>query len=71
MLRLLFGSAKLKSVVAKWIMRTLRKNGLDMGINFSDFTVYSEDDKIMVHFSGDVKVNEAELMNFLDKKLDG
>lgn len=71
MLRALFGSGKTKNVVAKIIMRALRKKGLNTKLNFEDFSVYRDGNELMVHMSGDMRMNEHELMDFLNDVLDG
>jgi len=72
MFRLLLGSngTMLRSIVSKYAMRMLRKYGLGARIKCEDFVVYREGDELLIHVSGDFKVKEADLLEFLNKKMD-
>lgn len=72
MLRLLLGAngSVLRSIVSKYISKIFKDNGLKTRVNTKDFVVYKEGDDLLVHLSADFKVNEKDLLDFLNGKLD-
>lgn len=72
MFRLLLGAngSMLRGIVSKYLMKTLRKYGLNSHIKCEDFVVYRDGDELLIHVSGDFKVKEADLLEFLNKKMD-
>lgn len=72
MFRLLFGSngTMLRSIISKCVTRMFRKYGLDARVKCEDFVVYREGDELLIHVNGDFKVKEADLLEFLNKKMD-
>ena len=73
MFRILLGSNGhvLRSIVTKWLMATLRKNGLTAQVKCEDFVVYRDGDNITLHINGDVTMSEKELLSFIDEKMSG
>lgn len=72
MFRLLIGSngALLRSIVSKYVTRMLRKYGLNSTIKCEDFVVYREGDELLIHVNADLRANEADLLAFINKKMD-
>ena len=72
MLRLLLGAngSVVRSIVSKYITKLFKDNGLKTKINTNDFVVYKEGEELLIHVSADFRINETNLLNFLNGKLD-
>ena len=72
MLRLLLGANwnMLRIVASKYVRKLFKDNGLKSEVDVKDFVVYKERGEILIHISGDLRVEEKDLLDFLNGKLD-
>ena len=72
MLRIVLGTTRelLNKVASKLATKALKDAGVSAKAEINDLVIYGEGDELIVHVSGDLRIKEEELLNFLNNKMD-